>query len=105
MPNRRKLSDAEIQTRLADLPGWSLAHGKLHREYRFDGFVAAFGFMASAALVAEAMNHHPEWLNVYDRVRVDLNTHDAGGITALDFTLAEKMETLAKSPLSPGDGE
>ena len=98
MPNRQKLSDTEIQTRLADLPGWSLAHGKLHREYRFDDFVAAFGFMASAALVAESMNHHPEWFNVYNQVRVDLSTHDAGGITALDFTLAEKMEALAKSP-------
>ena len=102
MANRQKLSDTEIQTRLANLPGWSLANGKLHREYRFGDFVAAFGFMASAALVAESMNHHPEWFNVYNRVRVDLNTHDAGGITALDFALAEKMDALAKSPLAPG---
>ena len=104
MANRQKLSDTEIQTRLADLPGWSLANGKLHREYRFGDFVEAFGFMASAALVAESMNHHPEWFNVYNRVRVDLNTHDAGGITALDFTLAEKMDALAKSPVAPGKG-
>ena len=96
MANRQKLSDTEIQTRLANLPGWSLTNGKLHREYRFGDFVAAFGFMASAALVAEAMNHHPEWFNVYNQVRVDLNTHDAGGITELDFALAEKMDALAK---------
>lgn len=91
-----KLDDAEIQQRLASLPGWTLAQGKLHREYRFKDFVAAFGFMASAALAAEAMNHHPEWFNVWATVKVDLNTHDAGGITALDFELAAKMETLAK---------
>ena len=96
MPNRQKLSDTEIQTRLANLPGWALANGKLHREYGFGDFVAAFGFMASAALVAESMNHHPEWFNVYNQVRVDLNTHDAGGITELDFALAEKMDALAK---------
>ena len=96
MPNREKLSDTEIQTRLTDLPGWALANGKLHRKYRFGDFVAAFGFMASAALVAESMNHHPEWFNVYNQVRVDLNTHDAGGITELDFALAEKMDALAK---------
>ena len=95
MADRQKLSDADIQTRLSSMPGWSVADGKLHREYAFKDFVRAFGFMASAALVAESMNHHPEWFNVYSTVRVDLATHDAGGITELDFTLAGKMEELA----------
>lgn len=95
MANRQKLSDADIQTKLSDIPGWAVAAGKLHREYKFKDFVQAFGFMTSAALVAESMNHHPEWFNVYSTVNVDLATHDAGGITELDFTLAGKMEELA----------
>jgi 4a-hydroxytetrahydrobiopterin dehydratase len=90
-----KLEDDEISRRLGALAGWTLAAGKLHREYRFADFVAAFGFMASAALVAERMNHHPEWFNVWSTVRVDLTTHDAGGISAQDFALAEAMEQLA----------
>ncbi len=93
---RNKLDDAGIGRRLKDdLPGWVLRDGKLHREYRFADFVAAFGFMASVALAAEAMNHHPEWSNVYHTVRIDLVTHDAGGITELDFRLAARMEGLA----------
>lgn len=95
MANRQKLSDADIQTKLSDIPGWAVAAGKLHREYKFKDFVQAFGFMTSAALVAESMNHHPEWFNVYSTVNVDLVTHDVGGITELDFTLAGKMEELA----------
>jgi 4a-hydroxytetrahydrobiopterin dehydratase len=94
--NRQKLSDTEIASRLSALAGWNLQSGKLHREYVFADFVHAFGFMSAAALVAEGMNHHPEWFNVWNKVRVDLNTHDAGGITELDFTLAGKMEALAK---------
>lgn len=73
-----------------------MANGKLHREYRFPDFVHAFGFMAAAAVAIEAMNHHPEWFNVWNRVNVDLTTHDAGGITERDFKLARKMEDLAK---------
>ena len=92
---RRKLSDAEIQTALSSRPGWTVVEGKLHREFKFQDFVHAFSFMTSAALVAESMNHHPEWFNVYSTVRVDLNTHDVGGISQLDFDLAEKMDALA----------
>jgi 4a-hydroxytetrahydrobiopterin dehydratase len=95
MGKRSKLSDAEIGAGLAKLPKWSLQGGKLHREYKFADFVHAFGFMSSVALIAESMNHHPEWFNVWSTVKVDLNTHDAGGITELDFTLAEKMDALA----------
>jgi 4a-hydroxytetrahydrobiopterin dehydratase len=92
-----KLSDSEIATALAELPPstWTVGQGKLHREYRFADFIAAFGFMTGAALVAQAMDHHPEWFNVWNTVRIDLSTHDAGGITALDFKLARAMEDLA----------
>ncbi|MBI3831369.1 MAG: 4a-hydroxytetrahydrobiopterin dehydratase [Planctomycetes bacterium] len=96
MASRTKMTDAEVKAGLAKLPGWSLASGKLHREFKFKDFVHAFGFMSSVALVAESMNHHPEWFNVWSTVKVDLNTHDAGGITQLDFDLAAKMEELSK---------
>ena len=89
-----RLDDAEVQRELADLRHWSLRSGKLHREIRFAGFVEAFGFMSSMALVSEALNHHPEWSNVYQRVVIELNTHDAGGITTLDFEWARRAERL-----------
>jgi 4a-hydroxytetrahydrobiopterin dehydratase len=92
---REKLSDAALRDALADLPGWTLAGGKLHREYRFADFGAAFAFMTRVALVAEKLDHHPDWQNVYDRVVVDLWTHDAGGITERDLTLARRMQELA----------
>ena len=92
-----KLDDEEIGAGLSELPGWSLANDKLRREFKFGNFVEAFGFMTSAAIESEKMNHHPEWCNVYNKVVVDLTTHDAGGITMLDFELARKMNDLAKS--------
>jgi 4a-hydroxytetrahydrobiopterin dehydratase len=91
-----ELTDAKILKRLENLPGWSLKKGKLHREYKFPNFVEAFAFMTACAIEAEKMNHHPEWSNVWATVKVDLTTHDAGGITELDFKLAGKMESLAK---------
>ena len=91
----KKLSADAIQMGLGKLEGWSLEDDKLHREFRFKNFVAAFGFMTSAAIEAEKMDHHPEWFNVYNKVRVHLTTHDAGGITELDFLLAKKMNQLA----------
>jgi len=90
-----KLSDTEINGALAKLPGWSARDGKLHRDYVFPDFVHAFGFMATSAIAIEAMNHHPEWSNVWNKVTVDLVTHDSGGITVKDFALAEKLEALA----------
>jgi 4a-hydroxytetrahydrobiopterin dehydratase len=90
-----KLDETAIRAALARLPDWTLAAGKLHRELRFPDFARAFGFMASVALVAEAMNHHPEWSNVYARVTIDLVTHDAGGITELDLALARRIDELA----------
>ena len=95
-----KLSDQEIESALAGLPGWTVANGKLHREYKFADFVHAFGFMATAATAIEAMNHHPDWCNVWNRVTVDLITHDSGGITALDLTLAQKLEGFARKLLA-----
>jgi 4a-hydroxytetrahydrobiopterin dehydratase len=92
---RPKLSDAEISAAVAQLPGWSLVSGKLHREYKFAGFPEAFGFMATAAPTIQKMDHHPEWFNVYNRVTVDLSTHDAGGITQKDFDLATLLEGIA----------
>lgn len=91
----QKLDDAEIARRLETLEGWSLEDGKLHRSFRFDDFVTAFGFMTRVALVAEVMGHHPEWFNVYNTVNVDLITHDAGGISDLDFQLADRMNSLS----------
>jgi 4a-hydroxytetrahydrobiopterin dehydratase len=90
-----KLTEAKIQKRLENLPGWSLQNGKLHREFQFANFVEAFAFMTACAIEAEKMNHHPEWSNVWATVKVDLTTHDAGGITELDFQLAERMQAHA----------
>ena len=91
------LADAALATRLAELDGWSVVDGKLHREFTFTDFVEAFGFMASAALCAERRNHHPEWFNVYNRVRVDLATHDVGGITEYDLDLARDFDRIASA--------
>lgn len=90
-----KLTDREIQDALAGLDGWSLENGKLNRDFKFASFIEAFGFMTSAAIEAEKMNHHPEWFNVYSKVTVQLVTHSANGITNLDVELAEKMNALA----------
>ena len=90
-----KATDMEIRHAMAELGPWTLEDGKLHREYRFGDFVQAFGFMAQAALLAERASHHPEWFNVYNRVMVDLTTHEAGGITQRDLDLAREMEQVA----------
>lgn len=89
------LSSREIKARLDSLPGWNLDGGKLHRSFRFADFRRAFAFMSGAALAAERLNHHPEWFNVWSRVDVHLNTHEAGGVTELDFQLARAMNELA----------
>ena len=92
----RRLTDQEMATALEELGGnWSVQNGKLHREYRFPDFAHAFGFMATTAPLIEKMNHHPEWLNVYSSVIVDLTTHDSGGITANDVRLAAALEKVA----------
>jgi 4a-hydroxytetrahydrobiopterin dehydratase len=88
-------TETEIQKALAELSSWSVVSGKLHREYRFRDFVQAFGFMVQVALLAERAAHHPEWFNVYNKVVVDLTTHEAKGITHKDFDLAREMEQIA----------
>ncbi len=72
-----------------------MVDGRLHRTYKFPSFVKAFAFMTAGAIEAEKLNHHPEWSNVYSTVKVDLSTHDAGGITELDFELAERLDSHA----------
>ena len=89
--NRNKLSEREAREKLTEIPGWDIIAGKLHREVQFTDFVAAFGFMTQVAILAEKMNHHPAWFNVYNRVVIDLDTHDAGGLTAFDFELAKQI--------------
>lgn len=92
--SRNRLSQAEIEEAIATLRGWSLVNGKLHRELEFRDFIEAFGFMTRAAMIAQAMDHHPEWFNVYNKVRIDLYTHDAGGVTRYDVDLAKRFEAL-----------
>jgi 4a-hydroxytetrahydrobiopterin dehydratase len=97
----RKLTDAEISALLPKAKGWSVANGKLHKEFSCKDFVAAFGNMTRVALVAEAMNHHPEWFNVWNKVVIDLNTHSVKGISDYDFVLAEKINEIF-DPRLPG---
>ena len=89
------LQVSEVESRLEAFGGWSFEGDKLHRSFKFSNFVDAFGFMTQVAILAEKMDHHPEWSNVYDRVEVHLTTHDAGGVTELDFELAACMSRLA----------
>ncbi|MFK7873058.1 MAG: 4a-hydroxytetrahydrobiopterin dehydratase [Oligoflexales bacterium] len=86
--------DLELEKKIAELSSWSVRNGKLHLDHVFHDFVSAFGFMTKVALEAEKACHHPEWSNVYNRVVVDLITHDAQGITDKDFELAKKISTF-----------
>jgi 4a-hydroxytetrahydrobiopterin dehydratase len=95
LPRPAKLSDAEIAERLSRLPGWDLREGSLHREFAFPGFSEAWGFMSRVALAAERLEHHPDWCNSWNKVIVSLSTHDAGGITQLDFQLATAISAAA----------
>jgi 4a-hydroxytetrahydrobiopterin dehydratase len=88
------LTAEQIAALSTSLPDWQLVEGKLRRELRFTDFVAAFGFMTRVALVAEAMGHHPEWNNVWNRVVVTLTTHDTGGLSDLDLELARRIDAL-----------
>jgi 4a-hydroxytetrahydrobiopterin dehydratase len=91
-----KLTDEQIKKELTSLSGWSVVNGKLHKDFVFQDFIEAFGFMSRAAIHIEKMNHHPEWFNVYNKIKVDLVTHDAGGITQNDINLARTLNSLAK---------
>src|SRR5260370_7754953 len=88
MPAAQKLDESQLQSALTSLPSWSLAQGKLHREYKFPDFVHAFGFMATSAIAIEKMNHHPEWFNVWNKVVVDLTPHHPPAIPPKHIDLA-----------------
>jgi len=92
-----KLNEQQRHAALAKLAGWTEADDRdaICKTYRFTDFVEAWGFMSRTALIAEQMNHHPEWLNVYNRVEITLTTHDAGGLSALDVELANHMDRIA----------
>jgi 4a-hydroxytetrahydrobiopterin dehydratase len=90
-----KLSAEQVDEELQQLPCWQVRDAKLHREFKFADFIHAFGFMATASMAIEKLNHHPEWLNVYNRVVVDLVTHDSGGITKNDLELARVLDRIA----------
>lgn len=89
------LSKAELDAQLLTLTGWSIQDNKLHKEFKFKDFVEAFGFISSMALFSESIGHHPEWFNVYNKVVVDLTTHDSGGITTKDTDWAKKANELS----------
>lgn len=92
-----KLAGEERAAALKSLPGWREAEGRdaIHKEFRFGNFSEAFGFMARVALAAEKMDHHPDWSNVYDRVDIELSSHDIGGVSERDITLAAKIDAIA----------
>ena len=90
-----RLSKDDIDEELKGLPGWMVVNEKLHKEFQFENFNQAFGFMTRAAMEIEKMNHHPEWFNVYNRITIELITHDVGGITKNDVSLAKILNSLA----------
>jgi 4a-hydroxytetrahydrobiopterin dehydratase len=94
-----RLTGAARKAALAKLKGWVEVDGRdaIRRKFTFKDFSEAFGFMARAALVAEKLDHHPEWFNVYNKVEVTLATHDAGGVTERDLKLAQEMDRLAEA--------
>ena len=95
MDSLKRLTAHETDSRLARHRHWSLVDGKLTRTLKFASFVEAFGFMSSVAVVAEKMNHHPEWFNVFDTVRIQLSTHEVGGLSESDFVLADHIDRIA----------
>lgn len=93
---RKKLTPDEIASALDELSGWEVKDGKLHKAFKFDTFAQAIGWMVSVAIYADKTDHHPDWSNAYNRVVVDLSTHDLGdAISELDVKLARKMDELA----------
>ncbi len=102
-----RFSEEQLPAALAQVPAWRYTAergGTLVRDFRFQDFVQAFGFMTQVALVAEKANHHPEWHNVYNRVHVVLTTHDAGGLTQRDIALAQAMDAFANAVAATGPG-
>jgi 4a-hydroxytetrahydrobiopterin dehydratase len=94
MPRISPSSDEQINEQLQQHPDWILKDSKLYRRLVFEDFIHAFGFLSQVAIIAEKMNHHPEWANVYRTVDIYLTTHDAGGVSSRDFALMEKIDQL-----------
>lgn len=92
--NRERLTDEDIALALRDLGGWERDGDVLRKQFRFANFRAAFGFMAQVALIAETLDHHPDWSNVYNRVDIAVTTHDRGGITGLDVEFARRVNEI-----------
>ena len=95
MGRPERLTDEAVQSRIRELDGWSVVEGKLHRTFRFPDFRRAWMFMTAMAQTAEKLDHHPEWFNVYSTVKIDLTTHDCGGISDLDFRFAAVADRTA----------
>ena len=91
---RRQLNDEEIQSLNPKIPQWELKNNTLMREFKFPNFIEAFSFMTKVAILAEGLNHHPEWSNVYATVKINLTTHDLGGLSNLDYELAAAIDNL-----------
>jgi 4a-hydroxytetrahydrobiopterin dehydratase len=94
----RKLSKDEVRKELSKVKRWKVVSGKLHRDFVFDNFEEAFSFMTRAALEVEKLDHHPEWFNVYNKVSIDLVTHDVGGLSNYDFKLAAILDRISRGP-------
>jgi len=94
MPPSPRLSEAEVRERLPRVASWVVRDDRLHRDFKFPSFVEAFGFMSRVALLAEARNHHPDWSNAWNKVSIDLVSHDVGGISQRDFDLATAIDAL-----------
>ena len=88
------LNNQEMESLPIKLPEWAYSEKKLIREFRFANFIDAFAFMTKVAIIAEGMNHHPEWSNVYAQVKIQLTTHDLGGVSNLDLELANQINSL-----------
>lgn len=102
MGNPRKLNESAVKQGMESVTGWSIQNEKLFQEFAFPTFIDAFGFMASVALLAEKQDHHPEWSNVYNKVKINLTTHEAGGITERDFLLASSIDKLLNTGVQSG---
>ena len=93
--NRQLLDESRLAAGMKGLPQWQLRNGRLHREFRFADFSAAFAFMTRVALEAEKLNHHPDWSNSYNRVEIELISHDLGGLSPRDLELASRIDRIA----------
>lgn len=98
MSRPQKLTTDAVETGMNELDGWSMVEGReaIHKTFTFKNFVQAFGFMTQSAIIAEKIDHHPEWSNVYKKVEVMLTTHDVDGLTELDFKLAKAMDKISQ---------